>query len=132
VDSSSTPVLSEMLLQECCPPLVSSRMGEILVAEEHPDPVNKEINENEAADDMSMKYVPPSWISTPLELHDCAATEAASVKRTDPLKNIIASGVFPLRGIHPAFYVPESNDILAYSTLVQQFGELITNSSFSV
>ena len=131
MDSSSTPVLSEMLLQECCTPLVSSRMGEILIAAEHPDPVNKEINENEAADELSMKYVPPSWISTPLELHDCAATEAASVKSTDPLKNI-ASGVFPLRGIRPAFYVPESNGILAYSTLVRQFGELITNSSFLV
>jgi hypothetical protein len=32
----------------------------MFVPAEHPDPVNREINEKEAEDDGSMKYVPPS------------------------------------------------------------------------
>jgi len=60
VDSSSIPVLSEMPLHVCCPPLESITTGEMFVPAEHPDPVNREINEKEAEDDGSMKYVPPS------------------------------------------------------------------------
>jgi len=100
-----------MLLQECCVPPASITTGEMLVPEEHPDPANKEMNEKEADDEVSMKYVPPSWISTPLELHDCAATATANIRSNDPVKNI-ASEFLPSAAYTPPFMSLKSTTFL--------------------